>query len=1328
MKWNELSMADRARYIRLGVQNGVMDLNTIRDSYNSYRSGGLVNRYDSGSWLKDISNVKGKIVLKDKYGRRTLYNSAEEAMAAMGDGYSYKQIDPKFHYNGTGYVDSRSYLPEVEVVGHVPKSQLSKTLVNEQDLQSTLPSIEDIEARPEINDPVRNGIFEGRYNGHTFEATDANISRYLNIYEADKKVHEGYGWKQWGKIAEANIASAAAILGGAYALPAIGSAITSMGTAGTAANTLATELVGGALVTEGTNEAYKLITGRNQGYIGDAIDNIADLYEGSWLQKQMHDAGIFLPGDRGDYKLAGEFANPTWIYGKPLLTKGFNYAARGVNKALNSAIPRFKGYKRYYHGTDGEFYNPTNAYTGTVNDIGLHASEGPEIAKSMTGKNGNPHVLEFWAPKAKTTTIDTGRNDFGNQLTEARLRESYPNVPESEYQRIAELRQRQNELLNDFSADHSNEIAEINTEGSKILSDYGYDVVGYNNLNVNEGGGGASVFITNPSSIYKPRTFITPTDLSSSELYPFLSMRTPMGVKNPWGTGERYIREGYTPDPLYMQDGYGTNMLFNPYKEADPFKLSAREILTPSSFSTIRDKALSINKNFRGFKSYLPPPLRYKFDKSYRQRIDNLKNKAENPPDSPFFQREAMKLDEEIKDARHKFNEITASRPIDTSFEIFKQEGTPSRFEWNTNSIISDNEIYVDELGNSISLPMEKLANRKIIVNSNRYNNSISGLGVNNYSINTRQLEKAKSVIQKRNDRLREIVGDNGHIVGSSSLTESGHIAGIPGDDDIITTAARADNLIASLGGENIGELPGNTGFKIRSPHIRGGVGDIDVIQEVDGKATGKLAHEIFETLYPEQYRAIREAYAREASWRENITSPFSETGEFSYIPSIDEIPLPLSSEELFQALKNPDNVKMKGLSDVLFSHKSKHAFRAKTAISQPENAGMIKEILRRKSISLYGEDIALPKAMTFDNIEANKEVLKDLGLDTKLANNSEVMENICKYMYLSQGSSTRGIKVRDFLGFVDKTTLEDPDKFWELMQNSWSVNYSPSNSTLSGIGGNNTLGSRGGGNFGNALAINLAHLPDRIDNPKKLFDYIYGLERLTPEQRRALSKEFDINFTESNNLISVLENRGIPNTPEASKKIAEILDRDYLVGNPYGSEGKYIGRIDDPYMTGHTYSNRNGLNLEHGAFQPIPEEEYDMLKSTYLHEKDLEDLIPDSAEFEPLREYFRRKNKYKELEKEHYDLVNNVENSMVSLIGSRETLPYRFKKFQSSYKLNYSKFVRDLNRNIINPSYPSLIEDWIRGRFRKGKKFQTGGFKDFADSMGVGAVMPPPL
>lgn len=59
MKWNELSMAERAKYIQLAVSSGITDLNNIRDTYNSFAEGG---QYSAGKMTdalyKEATEVK----------------------------------------------------------------------------------------------------------------------------------------------------------------------------------------------------------------------------------------------------------------------------------------------------------------------------------------------------------------------------------------------------------------------------------------------------------------------------------------------------------------------------------------------------------------------------------------------------------------------------------------------------------------------------------------------------------------------------------------------------------------------------------------------------------------------------------------------------------------------------------------------------------------------------------------------------------------------------------------------------------------------------------------------------------------------------------------------------------------------------------------------------------------------------------------------------------------------------------------------------------------------------------------------------------------------
>lgn len=85
MNWSELSMADRAKLIQLGVQNGITDLGTIRDLYSS-----SVNKFGEGgdtySDQQENFNRNTKQIKKDLSG---LWNMVKAPFThSLGD-YAY---------------------------------------------------------------------------------------------------------------------------------------------------------------------------------------------------------------------------------------------------------------------------------------------------------------------------------------------------------------------------------------------------------------------------------------------------------------------------------------------------------------------------------------------------------------------------------------------------------------------------------------------------------------------------------------------------------------------------------------------------------------------------------------------------------------------------------------------------------------------------------------------------------------------------------------------------------------------------------------------------------------------------------------------------------------------------------------------------------------------------------------------------------------------------------------------------------------------------------------------------------------------------------------
>lgn len=65
MNWNNLSMKDRASYIRMGVESGITDLGTIREAYNKFAEGGNLNVNDNPE-KELMTMIREFIMLKDK--------------------------------------------------------------------------------------------------------------------------------------------------------------------------------------------------------------------------------------------------------------------------------------------------------------------------------------------------------------------------------------------------------------------------------------------------------------------------------------------------------------------------------------------------------------------------------------------------------------------------------------------------------------------------------------------------------------------------------------------------------------------------------------------------------------------------------------------------------------------------------------------------------------------------------------------------------------------------------------------------------------------------------------------------------------------------------------------------------------------------------------------------------------------------------------------------------------------------------------------------------------------------------------------------------------
>lgn len=94
MSWNDLSMKDKASYIRMGVENGITDLDTIREVYNKFADGGPIKKS-----YKDFSTRLSKAwnnenLSKHDYDYQKYYNDDPEE--------AYRQLE-SIEHGGKGH-------------------------------------------------------------------------------------------------------------------------------------------------------------------------------------------------------------------------------------------------------------------------------------------------------------------------------------------------------------------------------------------------------------------------------------------------------------------------------------------------------------------------------------------------------------------------------------------------------------------------------------------------------------------------------------------------------------------------------------------------------------------------------------------------------------------------------------------------------------------------------------------------------------------------------------------------------------------------------------------------------------------------------------------------------------------------------------------------------------------------------------------------------------------------------------------------------------------------------------------------------------------------
>lgn len=262
---------------------------------------------------------------------------------------------------------------------------------------------------------------------------------------------------------------------------------------------------------------------------------------------------------------------------------------------------------------------------------------------------------------------------------------------------------------------------------------------------------------------------------------------------------------------------------------------------------------------------------------------------------------------------------------------------------------------------------------------------------------------------------LQEGIGNNGVITGSSVGVSEGWIPERPGDVEIITT----ENQI-----KPIRDYLKKLGFNINRTNAAGGEVysgsglftiptneqkiELNTIKEVDGKAVGSVAHQIYAFLHPEEYSKFLNQ------------NRFKVQNGMVVKQDTYETPLPISAQELFNEYNSnsvtqsimPEsdlsNSSLMNLFDILTVYNDKSGKRAVNALMNPKLVPVVDKLITRAGKKYFGTTYTPASShynISFQNIEQNKEFLKFLNEQrfttftdqqiNKIANNPDQVRNI---------------------------------------------------------------------------------------------------------------------------------------------------------------------------------------------------------------------------------------------------------------------------------------------------------------------------------------------
>ena len=516
---------------------------------------------------------------------------------------------------------------------------------------------------------------------------------------------------------------------------------------------------------------------------------------------------------------------------------------------------------------------------------------------------------------------------------------------------------------------------------------------------------------------------------------------------------------------------------------------------------------------------------------------------------------------------------------------------------------------------------------------------------------------------------IKALIGDDGEIAGSTNLYGN-YISGKPNDLEIVTTKNRFKDLADKITFSQTKQLP----LAREGISVINGVKtktDIQIIDDVNGYATGHLANSMYSVLHPDQMANVHMKFAG----RPQMFYP-KENGQF------------YTADELYDQIISKGLMKKVVLVDALKTHKfytDDVKFNRAISILTNSDSQVIDDVEDALKIIAKSQVGANYKSITelynidFNDIKANKKFLEAIGFPEEYATNPKIMKNIAEYYNMQNTVSARVIDTNKLNG----ATIDDAVK----------SNYSPRGGTGSGGGGNSVKvsyyrsGVYGSANetdlsgYGNIESVSQYPITNHPESIKNLEDYINVLNNLKVDSKLSQAQitklKSNTSYNAGSHNVGDVHNRaGYINTSQNAEFIDKELDLPVIMHDKNFISG-YVGRYKSEPIT-YSYKKKGEGNYEFGKrlekfyssdnskgltrysyIDKLEQNEISLIE-TMIANKDYESLRKLGIEVYNGRDLINLEKKIKDISYKNYDRIkkayDNIYNKSWKIENNKQT------------------------------------------------------------------------